>query len=116
MGSEEDKLKSFYTLKALSNKGYTIIFPTVIYYDTSKTLGEVYDSILGFKNSIFKMYKIEPSAFNTAAALLSKLKTTFDSLPNLSVVVTYFFLTLLILFKIATEFLLNQYHFKFNFF
>lgn len=42
--SEEDKLKSFHTLKALSNKGYNIIFPTVIYDDSSKTVGEVHDS------------------------------------------------------------------------
>jgi sporulation protein YlmC with PRC-barrel domain len=85
MFSEEDKLKSFHTLKALSNEGYNVIFPTVIYDNSSKTLGEVYDSILVIRNSIFKTYKIEPSHYNTAAALLSQLNNTFNSIPNSSV-------------------------------
>lgn len=71
MFAEDDKVQSFHTLKALSNNGYNLVFPTVIQDHPTKTMGEVLDSIPRIRNSIFRLYKIEPSNYNTAAALLS---------------------------------------------
>ena len=85
MFAEDDKLRSFHTLKALSNKGYSLVFPTVIHDHPTKTMGEVHDSILLIRNSILLMYMIEPSNYNTSAAILSQLNQTDKSEPSSSV-------------------------------
>jgi hypothetical protein len=76
MYGDDDELKQFYTLKGLTNRGYNLKFPAIIGKEPrkSKSLGELQDSILQTRNSIYKLYNITPPNNCTAASALLALQ------------------------------------------